>query len=392
MLIDIPNEDKVVIGKFIDYERKYRFKNLKQKQFKIDSFIDGICSKQTYQKLKKEPLLESQVYDELLQKLGLEYDYTNNSNLENVEQQLYQYYQEYDVKRAKKYIDESWIPYLDSRKMYPHEYVVWKCLKEDDVNSYLESMYMLNDIEKEIFSILLLHKAYQDIDCVEIPFETLRIHLNVTKIQYLFVLIKQEKFFQASIECYKLLASNLSEKEILLCWIAKLFILNAIEPDAFYAQAQKLIKHPKFSECEDTLLINNVYHVVGLYEYKRHHYEKAWNYFTYIVEDARFTFPELLFMEHISTLANKRMPENLKHVDVSNQEQEYVILYTYYQYKKEKRDYDFLNQYLMESCAPLIPNTYPTWILKEMIRDELQWISKQTKETKYYYQFNRLYK
>ncbi len=392
MLLDIPNKEKVVIGKFIDQERKYRFKELKQKQFKINTFIEGICSKQTYQKLKKEPLIESQIYDELLKRLGFKYDYTNNRNLENVEQQLYQYYKEYDVKKAKTYIDEIWIPYLDSRKIYPHEYIVLKCLEEDNISRYLESMYMLNDIEKEIFSILLLHKVYQEIECTEIPFETLSIQLNVTRIQYLFVLIKQEKYFQASIVCYELLGSKLSEKEILLCWIAKLFILNAIEPSDFYSQAQKLMKHPKFSECEDTLLVNNVYHVVGLYEYKNHHYEKAWDYFFHIVKDSRFTFPELLLMEHISTLTNKRIPEDLEPIDVLNQEKEYVTLYTYYQYKKEKREYDFLNQYLIESCAPLIPNTYPTWILKGIIRDELQWISKQTKETKYYYQFNRLYK
>lgn len=392
MLIDIPNEEKVKIGKFIDQQRRYRFKQLKEAQFKIDPFICGICSKQTYQKLKKEPILESEIYDELLHKLGFEYDYENNNHLDTIEEKLYLYYQDYDFDKAYSYTNEEWLPYLETRKKYPYEYLLWKCLTDDDVDTYLDSFYMLNKKEKEIFSIIILKKVYEDSADKDIPLENLCIHLNVTKIQYLFVLIKQEKFYRASVLCHELLSTDLNAKETILCLIGKLFILNAVEPSSFYKQAQQLINHPKFKECKDTLLVNNVYHVIGLYEYKEHHYDEAWDCFIKVVDNSSFIFPEILMMEHICTLENKELPVHLKHLDLSNQDADYVTLYKYFQYKREKKDYDFLNQYLMDCCAPLIPSSYPTWILKEIIRDEFQWISKQTSKTKYYYQFNRLYK
>ncbi|MEY8543429.1 hypothetical protein [Dubosiella newyorkensis] len=72
-MIDIPKDEKVQVGKAIDFLRKKEFK--KNPSFKIECFIETICSKATYVKLRKIPLKESEIYDSLLAKLNLIYPY-----------------------------------------------------------------------------------------------------------------------------------------------------------------------------------------------------------------------------------------------------------------------------------------------------------------------------
>lgn len=69
LMIDIPKDEKVRVGKAIEFLRKKEFKNVPS--FKIERFIENICSKATYVKLRKVPLKESEIYDSLLAKLSL---------------------------------------------------------------------------------------------------------------------------------------------------------------------------------------------------------------------------------------------------------------------------------------------------------------------------------
>ncbi len=72
-MIDIPKDEKVRVGKAIEFLRKKEFQNTPS--FKIERFIENICSKATYVKLRKVPLKESEIYDSLLAKLSLFYPY-----------------------------------------------------------------------------------------------------------------------------------------------------------------------------------------------------------------------------------------------------------------------------------------------------------------------------
>ena len=393
MLIDIPNEEKVIIGKFIDEQRKYRFKVKKEQSFKIDSFIDSICSKQTYQKLKKAPLIESEIYDSLLKRLGFEYNYEQlgKSELIKIENSIYKSFLAFDISGVYDKLKNELVPFLENLQKYPHEYILLEALKADSIYVYENAFYILNDIEKEMISFLSLKKMYQYVIEPHV-LDSYRITEASTKIQYLFVLIKSEKYYQASILCHELLSSELNEKMILLCLIAKLFILNAIESDGFDELASRIINYPHFIEYEDQMLVNNVYHVIGLYQYRKKDYNAAWNCFEKVIENKSFLFPEILLMEHICTLTNKEMMVNLNLSDISHFDKDYIVLYKYFLYKKESKDYECLNHYLIDSCVPLIKDTYPQWMLIDIIRDELRWLSKQNQDTKYLYQFNRLYK
>ncbi|MFR6362722.1 hypothetical protein [Amedibacterium intestinale] len=73
MLLDIPNKEKLYIGRVIDLRRK-------QLGLTVEFIIEGICSRNTYYKLQKEPILESEIYDGILKKLDLYYDYRQNTN------------------------------------------------------------------------------------------------------------------------------------------------------------------------------------------------------------------------------------------------------------------------------------------------------------------------
>lgn len=53
-MIDIPKDEKVRVGKAIEFLRKKEFQNTPS--FKIERFIENICSKATYVKLRKVPL------------------------------------------------------------------------------------------------------------------------------------------------------------------------------------------------------------------------------------------------------------------------------------------------------------------------------------------------
>lgn len=70
MLLDIPDEDKICLGYFINYKRKKMYQKEKQK-YCIVRFIDGICSKQTYNRLSNGQIVKNnEIYDILLARLG----------------------------------------------------------------------------------------------------------------------------------------------------------------------------------------------------------------------------------------------------------------------------------------------------------------------------------
>lgn len=52
MLLDISDEDKARVGYFINYKRKSLYQ-LDKQYYNIESFIDGISSKQLYNRLSK---------------------------------------------------------------------------------------------------------------------------------------------------------------------------------------------------------------------------------------------------------------------------------------------------------------------------------------------------
>lgn len=72
-MIDIPEHEKVKIGQMIEFLRKRKWKE--NKTWTVERFIEDVCSKATYAKLRKFPLKESETYDKLLAKLNLSYLY-----------------------------------------------------------------------------------------------------------------------------------------------------------------------------------------------------------------------------------------------------------------------------------------------------------------------------
>lgn len=90
-MIDIPQNEKVPVGKAIEFLRRKKFKS--DPAFKVERFIEEVCSKATYTKLRKTPLKESEIYDRLLKKLGLVYPYDENDpHIQKYMEQLHECY------------------------------------------------------------------------------------------------------------------------------------------------------------------------------------------------------------------------------------------------------------------------------------------------------------
>lgn len=151
MLFDIPNDEKICIGNVIDLKRK-------QLGLSIDYLIRGICSKNTYYKLQKDIVTESEIYDKLLMKVGLYYNYDKRENISY--KNLWKFFQskKWDLFDLEK---EELLKQMDKKeaRQYPIFISLSKLNNDDeefDLSNVIEIQRLLDYELREMLSFFLL--------------------------------------------------------------------------------------------------------------------------------------------------------------------------------------------------------------------------------------------
>lgn len=175
MLIDISESDKIRVGLAIDLRRKEHFKKTGDKSFKIINFINGICSRETYNRISKGLLVkESDHYDQLLQKIHRKYNYEElyRERCMKLETQLLYELRMDDTVRFFRtltvIINElaAYKEFILEDILYENMCIILKFkngnrISSEEFSFLLRTFPMLNNQEKEIVGNFVLHYVYQ---------------------------------------------------------------------------------------------------------------------------------------------------------------------------------------------------------------------------------------
>lgn len=382
MLLDIPKNEKVYIGKVIDFKRK-------KEGLSIDYLIREVCSKNTYYKLQKDIVLESEIYDRLLKKLGLYYNYQKKENISF--EILWHYFHIEDWKRFKTE-KKNIIKRINHKDVWQYPvYIALNNMNYDtsfDLNSTMELQELLPYEYREMLSYFVIDFFYRENNST-IYASLIHISMNefVNKVQYLFCLIKVQKYYSAVILCEELM-QNKEHRKYYLVLLAKLFIIQEIEPAIFDEYCDELQKDNHFQGKD---AFTEFSYIAGILYYKNKQYEKAWKYLLNSVKEKRYRVISFLYINHMETMTRHKFKDKEKYLlDIKDNaiDEPMRIFIKYYQMKNNQESFDKLNQYLWDTCRKNTAFFYPEDIMKNIIHDELYWIATKTNDKTKYYKFN----
>lgn len=319
MLLDIPDEDKARVGYFINYKRKMLYHSDKQR-YNIESFIEGICSKQTYSRLSKGyHIKNSEIYDALLVRLGFQFQYDDeltNSLLSQIESFI-PYLSKNQSPLFRKHI-KAILPALSLYQHYAFESVIYEVctlVTQDHLHAdQLPTMMKLYPkLTKELQQMLGFYILYLIVQSsVSNPPITFlkKAGLYESTILYnrymiLNMLIKWEYYYDATTYCEEVLTvckeqHNLDVERAILETKAMLMIY--IQPKSFEEAITILHRHPSYQNHSKMETKQQLYYMCGVYYYLKKAYQKAPQYFYKIQDNPLYNAGSYLFINHIATL------------------------------------------------------------------------------------------
>ncbi len=384
-MIDIPKDEKVQVGKAIDYLRKKEFK--KNPSFKIEYFIETICSKATYVKLRKIPLKESEIYDSLLAKLNLIYPYDprEQTKLFHTEKLMEDAFIHRDPDE-KKLLDSLINYYSTSHSVYDRlKYIAFK----DSAMSVPELLAIYEIVQSPIREVIMNRiidvlesmppSAMSDYIKSRLHFHTIR-----NQIDYLFLIIRNKHYYQAVALCESLLRSATLPIDRAKIRIAKLILLHQIDPRHFDLEAQALSNDPSFP-----LVREDWIHICAFHAYNQNDYDRAQLLFEEEIKNQKTFFPAILFLAHMHDPKIEFSQEVFCRYNIQDYPVEYQHLYTYFKMKFSHSSFSILESYLWNICRKEIKEFYPENIIIRLIHDELEWISENTGNRTKLYMFHQ---
>ncbi|MGX8835174.1 hypothetical protein ACWG0P_13325 [Amedibacillus sp. YH-ame6] len=396
MKIDIKENEKRLIGKFIQYERKRVYKKSKDSRFKVHEFIKNkegnICSLQSYNKLKNGGIFkESQIYDDLLDNLKLKYNYDKDN---------YDLYNNMNHKislmiESKEYSDDVIAPMIKELGNYDEcvieviylkvfeiidSYLSERLYKDNDDIAFLLTVFdELNLRDKEVVAYVILKHHYNyDIDkidsiCEAIDFEKLKSDYN--QMMLLAIYIRQMKFYKASILCDKLEKAyeiKNDKNKLIELYLNKLFIYMHVEQQEFIRLCNKI--EPiiiKLGKQNKNYL--DYYSYKGYYNYLKENYDESLRAFDKVIFHKDYFFPNIIFVYSIHTILNREVSDSyLLNNDIVCYDDTIKLLYGYYVLKYSNNKVPLLEDYLMKNRKNIIYNSYPSEVVAKLLLEEFK--------------------
>ncbi|WP_305152083.1 hypothetical protein [uncultured Dubosiella sp.] len=384
-MIDIPEHEKVKIGQMIEFLRKRKWKE--NKTWTVERFIESVCSKATYAKLRKFPLKESETYDKLLAKLNLSYLYddTRRNDFLRAEKQCALAFEKENDRTPKRLraLIES---YAASDTIFE----CLTCLALTDSTLSISDLLQIHAWVRPAMKEIVMERILDALEQAPLSALTpaiqdaLVFHTNRNQIQYLFLLIRNERFYEAASLCEELRKKDLTPRETARVRIAKLFLMHHIQPQSFEEEASRLRAEPFFP-----LLARDWIHICAIHTYFQRDFEKAKPLLMEEVVYEKTFFPAVLFLAHMHGSENGFDKQVFYRFPIDRFPVEYQHLYTYFDMKFNHASFDILENYLWTICRKEIKSFYPSSIMARLIRDELRWISEQTNDRTRLYAFRQ---
>lgn len=396
MLLDIPREDKLRLGRWIKGRREQLAKT--DASFQIAPFLEGVCSRQTYARMcRGEEIKESEIYDRLLKKLHSAYLYEEERSLA-LRQKTKELLTALETKKeeSREEIFASLRALAKPLRCYAlegalYEACVLLCQKTRTAKQRRDLFalcFLLDDTARELCSFYLLLEIYTyEAESYSMA-EVQKLGLSSLCCHYALLLlwIRWEARYDAVVLCEQLQKESVETPWYSDVVSVKLFLYMQLQSNAFEAYAQEQLVWAKE---HDMAGYYSICHSCGLFYYQRKEDAKAYRYLKRAL--AKIYVPEIFFLQHIATRNRKPLPSSLmkRQVHFSAEEAFYEPLHTYYQKKQKGTAVKELEDMLWPICRELIEKTYPSSVMKELLYDELSWLSEQSGDKRRLYQFNK---
>lgn len=393
MLQNFTETDKKRLGFFIEYKRKAYFKNDRDR-YAVDFFINGICSKQDYEKICHGDCIgNDEVYEKLLAKFDMQFICADTSSPQLKEKQKHLIDLLNDGETAMFHqLLESMMPELKTE--YVFEEALYACLhiiRKDvldgsDMRNLMQLFFVLDDMGKELCGYTMLSYVYGHAD-EEFTYEKLEpFHLDqlqapCNQLNYLNLLMRWDQNYDAAACCAGLLlqyqgTGTQMEYHLLVC---RLSIIMAIQSKSFKHYEEELNTFVKTHKVNDDEYSYEYYHIAGFYYYTHDRWDIAWDYFLKAVRSEKLYFPEILFLNHIATAEDRDLPDELKQTRSDIQANEiFMNLYRYFCQKHANEPLDQLESCLCEVYQRYASQIQDIWFVKDLMNDELDWIAQQS--------------
>lgn len=357
-LLDILEEDKTKLGKIIKYYRTNDYKINNPNFWSINDFIEDdngyICSNTTLSSIENgEIIKDNDIYDKLLKKLNLKYNYKKDLSLlhnkySSIIEEQFENFVEKDIlmDSIKKYIDEL-KPY--GEYVIEKEYII--ALNFLEKNIYQMSTYEYNKLMDLLYIFpvgiqgILIANLLQYLSMTHLPttikenLKKYNIKSKRANLKYAWIVMYYVRNYYKAISIafpiIKYYEEFLYDNENAMIEVDtfKIFFItatnseewNEFSNDFFNRVIQDLEKN------KSTKL--HALHNIGLTAMMKEEYEFAYKVFKIVVEDGSFDFFPIAFQMNIaSILSNNEIPKKAidKNYDRSKYGEGHNRIYEYY--------------------------------------------------------------
>lgn len=406
-MLDIGDREKKVIGLIVNQVRL----NLRETSdgFNIEEFIEGICSKETYNKLSKGRIVkESEIYDELLFRLNLKYNYDFNFNemIEPIALDICHTIDQGEFIEAESKIDEL-LNLSEEHIRDPYGYALNNTLtmvypllnrvstiSQGDMNEILDYAKLLPSSCKDFIGYYVARYIYnfdgsrKNVSLVEECFSISSSNLLCNNDVYLNLLILNKDYYDAAIycnECLEELKLRSNQYQLFQFKLTQCMLMLRIQPN----RVENII-----SEIDQELEINEfqhaqLHHMIGLFYYEsKDDKEMSYTYFVEASKNNTFVFPEYILLHHLNTLYNLDVPENLKEVNnIEDYEETWRDFYKYYHMKESGSSTNELEDYVLSVGKDISKKMYPSQLAANIFKDELSYLTELSGNKNKLYKF-----
>lgn len=414
--LDIPEDDKIKLGKIINYYRVNVYKERYPDSWSINNFVQGeygnICSSTTLSQIENGVIIkDNDIYDEILNKLGQKYNYEKNLsdihkaygekiiyNFENykdtavtslikdyiVELNPYKNYifekefiyaLEFSLKTVNMEMKSNVNKLLKLFSIYPASI---RILIADRINSYIYNFGDSNEKRKS-------HKVFKLYKSNSYRLKTNRIY----------TLLRKKYYYKAMLSLLEL--QNYYEKENnilgqLRIYSIKLILLEEIGSTEWFNEVDQVL--PIFKEHleKDNEQIITYIHNIAIGCTNRKKYNLALELFVLVLKySSRLYLPTAIYVNQICTITGDSIPSiaNCGEYNSEDYPEVFNIIYRFYLLKNDNTSASELEEYIFKSIRPIF-NEFSDDSLYNIFKLELEKCIEVTGHSNLLYKYNRI--
>ncbi|WP_077369617.1 hypothetical protein [Anaerosalibacter sp. Marseille-P3206] len=416
VFLDIPNDHKMKLGLVIKFYRTNYYKESHPDSWGINDFVkddeEYICSPTTLSAIENTKIIKNDdIYDELLKKLGLEYNYEKDLSVihEKFHKKIIDAFENYNDELLNNLIidyTKALTPYenfvLEKELIYVINLIqnfltvdleedIKKCLEllpiyessiqlilADRIHSYFYNFGNLKDLE-EINQVVSLQNI-----------KSLRLQCN-----YINTLIRKKYYLEATENLLKVQKIYMEKDNILgllRTYSIKLDLIDEMKSNEWNDEVKQILplfkKHIHKDKKQIIIYIYNT--AIGYL--KRKEYEFAFELLLFVLNESKELFlPTAIYLNVISTITGIDVPLEAKEANYNeeNYPDVFNVIYKFYLLKNSNASFEELENYIFKKIRPIFiymsdDSLYNTF------RIELERCVKITGHNHFLYRYNRI--